>query len=39
VYVRGHSPVAGLNEPLVAEIYHQIVTLLEPVGHSRKRNC
>jgi hypothetical protein len=32
VYVRGHIPVAGVNEPLVAEIYHQIVTLLEPAG-------
>jgi len=30
VYVRGYGPGALPPEPLVAEIYHEMVTLLEP---------
>jgi hypothetical protein len=30
VYVRGYGPEAMPAEPLVAEVYHQIVTVLEP---------
>jgi len=32
IYVRGYDQGAPPAEPLVAEIYHQMVTLLEPAG-------